>query len=105
MLYITPLSYVIQSHGLDHHLYADDTHIYIYLATPYTNYSLIQLRDSLQDVLHWINDCKLKLNTDKRKCIIIGTQKQRDKFNVFADTYPEQEFHTESLSTEFRNYL
>ena len=39
-LYTMPLSSVIQSHNLDHHLYADDTHIYIYLATPDSNRSI-----------------------------------------------------------------
>ena len=33
-LYTTPLTSVIQTHNLDHHLYTDDTHIYLYLAIP-----------------------------------------------------------------------
>ena len=40
----TPLSSVIQAHNLDHHLYADDTHIYLSLATTYINCSVNQLR-------------------------------------------------------------
>ena len=44
-LYTTPLSSVIQTHNLDHHLYGDDTQIYLSLATPDTNCSLNQLRD------------------------------------------------------------
>ena len=36
-LYTTPLSPVIQNHNFDHHLYADDKHIYISLATSDTN--------------------------------------------------------------------
>ena len=34
-LYTTPLSSVIQAHNLDHHLDADDTQIYLSLATGY----------------------------------------------------------------------
>ena len=33
-LYTTPLCPVIQSHSLDHHLYADKTETYVSLATP-----------------------------------------------------------------------
>ena len=64
-LYTTPLSSVIQNHNLDHHLYADDTHIYISLATSDTNRSLNQLSDCLQDIFLWMTDSKLKLNADK----------------------------------------
>ena len=32
--------HVIQTHNLDHHIYADDTQIYLSLATPNTNCSL-----------------------------------------------------------------
>ena len=34
ILYTTPLSSLTQSHNRDHHLYADDTHIYVSLTTP-----------------------------------------------------------------------
>ena len=53
-LYTTPLSSVIQSHNLDHHLYADDTQIYVSLTTPYTCCSLNYLRHCLQDVSLWM---------------------------------------------------
>ena len=42
-LYTTPLSSVIQNHNLDHHLYADYTHIYISLTTSDKSRSLNQL--------------------------------------------------------------
>ena len=66
-LYTTPLSSVIQTHNLDHHLYAEDTHtqIYLSLVTPDTNCSLNQLRDCLHDIFYWMTDSKLKLNANK----------------------------------------
>ena len=81
-LYTTPLSSVIQGHNLDHHLYADDTQIYISLTTPDACRSLNQLRDCLQDVL-WMKNCKLKLNANKTEFIIIGTVTQRAKLDGF----------------------
>ena len=57
-LYTTPFSSVIQTHNLDHHIYADDSRIFLSLATPDTNCSLNQLRDCLQNVFHWMTNSK-----------------------------------------------
>ena len=53
-LYTMQLSAVIKIHNLDHHVYVDDTHIYISLATTDTCRSINQLRGSLQDVSLWV---------------------------------------------------
>ena len=86
-LYTTPLSSVIQSHNLDHHVYADDTQIYVSLTTPDTCRSLNQLRDCLQDVSLWMKNSKLKLNADKTEFLIIGTSTQRAKLDGFFPTH------------------
>ena len=86
-LYTTPLSSVIQSHNLDHHLYADDTQIYVSLTTPDTCRSLNQLRDYLQDVSLGMKNSKLKLNADKTEFLIIGTSTQRAKLSGFFPTH------------------
>ena len=86
-LYTSPLSSVIQSHNLDHHLYADDTQIYVSLTTPDTCRSLNQLRDCLQDVSLWMKNSKLKLNADKTEFLIFGTSTQRAKLNGFFPTH------------------
>ena len=85
-LYTTPLCSVIQSHNLDHHLYADDTHIYVSLTTPDTCRSLSQFRDCLQDVSLWMKNSKLKQNADKTEFLIIGISTLRAKFDVFFPT-------------------
>ena len=72
-----------KNHNLDHHLYADDTHIYISLVTSDTNRSLNQLSDCLQDISLWVTDSKLKLNADKTEFLIIGTPKQCGKLDGF----------------------
>ena len=85
-IYTAPLSSVIQSHNLDHHLYADDTHIYMYLAALYTNRSLNQLSDCLHEMFQWMTDNKLKLNADKPEFLSIDTPKQRGKLDGFFPT-------------------
>ena len=86
-LYTTPLSSVIQGQNLDHHLYADDTQIYISLTTLDACRSLNQLRDCLQDVSLWMKNSKLKLNANKTEFIIIGTVTQRAKLDGFFPTH------------------
>ena len=83
-LHTTPLSSVIQSHNLDHHLYADDTQIYVSLTTTDSCLSLNQLRHCLQDVSLWMKNSKLKLNSDKTEFLIIGTSTQRVKLDGFS---------------------
>ena len=82
-LYTTPLS---KNHNLDHHLYADDTQIYISLATPDTNRSLNQISDCLHEIFLRMTDSKLKLSTDKTEFLIIGTPKQCGKLDRFFPT-------------------
>ena len=86
-LYTTPLNSVIQGHNLDHHLYPDDTQIYISLTTPDACRSLNQLRDCLQDVSLWMKNSKLKLNANKTVFFIIGTVTQRAKLDGFSPTH------------------
>ena len=49
-LYSTPLSSHTDSHKLDHHLYADDTQVYISLSIADTDLSLKTLRGCLSDI-------------------------------------------------------
>ena len=85
-LYTTPLSSLIHSHKLDHHLYADDTQVYISLSTADTDLSLKQLGDCLSDISGWMTNNKLRLNANKTDFIIIGTSRQRSKLTRFFPT-------------------
>ena len=74
-LYTTPLSSLIDSHKLDHHLYADDTQVYISLSTADTHLSLKQLGECLSDFFGLMANNKLRLNANKIDFIIIGTSR------------------------------
>ena len=89
------LSQVIANRNLSHHLYADDTQVYISLSQSNVQESLSTLSDCLTDILSWMESSKLKLNPDKTDLIIIGTKQQRNKvINHFpvkllgSDTFP-----------------
>ena len=87
-LYTTPLSSVISRHNICHHLYADDTQIYLSLSKTDPEMSLSLVQQCLQDVSDWMIPSKLKLNPDKTEFILIGTKAQRDKFkNISPQNY------------------
>ena len=95
-LYTVPLSSVIQSHNMDHHLHANDTHIYLSLTTPYICRSLNQPTDCHQGVSLWMKNSKLKLNADKAQFLIIVTSTQHTKLDGFSPT--ESEYRNIRLS-------
>ena len=79
-LYSTPLSYVIQRHNVKHHLYADNTQIYLSLSLKNPDISLEILTKCLQDMSSWMSSRKLKLNLDKTEFLLIGSKVQRENF-------------------------
>ena len=80
-LYTTPLSSVIQRHDVKHHLYADDTQIYLSLSLKNPELSFEILTKCLQDVSSWMTTRKLKLNPDKTEFLLIGSRVQRENFS------------------------
>ena len=78
-LYTAPLSHVIAEHDVEHHLYADDTHIYISPSGSEALESLTDLKSCVTDVFTWMTNSKLKLNPSKTEFIIIGSKKTKRK--------------------------
>ena len=79
-LYTTPLSAIISSSDINHHLYADDTQIYMSLSVSNAKESLEKLQHCLMGVSAWMTGSKLKLNPSKTEFLLIGTKLQREKF-------------------------
>jgi len=84
-LYTTPLSSLIHSDKLGHHLFPDDIQVYISLSTAETDLSLKQLGDCL-DISGWMTNNKFRLNANKTDFIIIGASRQRSKLIRFCPT-------------------
>ena len=113
-LYTTSLSQVIANRNLSHHLYADDTQVYISLSQSNGQESLSTLSDCLTDILSWMESSKLKLNPDKTDLIIIGTKQQRNKvINHFpvkllgSDTFPSDTVRNLDVifDSDFRQHI
>lgn len=79
-LYTTPLSTVIQSQSISHHLYADDSQLYVSFSSSDSVSSLNSLKCCLDSVLKWMPSNKLKLNPGKTEFLLIGHEQQRKKF-------------------------
>ena len=80
-LYTTPLSgAIIFSSDINHHIYADDTQIYMSLSVSNAKESLAKLQHCLMGLSAWMTGSKLKLDPSKTEFRLIGTKLQREKF-------------------------
>ena len=75
-------SQILTNHDVSHHMYADDTQVYIELSQSDTHKSISSLSDCLTDISLWMKSSKLKLNSDKTDFIMIGTKQQRHKLSI-----------------------
>ena len=80
-LYSTSISQIITTQDVSHHMYADDTHVYLELSQSDTHKSISILSDFLTDISLWMKSSKLMLNSDKTEFISIGTNQQRHKLS------------------------
>ena len=80
-LYTTSTSKILTTHDVSHHMYADDTQVYIELSQSDTHKSISSLSDCLTDISLWMKSSKVKLSYDKTEFIIIGTKQQRPKLS------------------------
>ena len=77
-LYTTPLSNIISNFNVTHHLYADDTQIYLALDHKNFDSSFAELTECLTCVQNWMAGVKLKRNPEKAEFIIIGDRQARE---------------------------
>ena len=64
-LHTTPLSRLISGHAIPHHLYADNSQLYISFSSGNSAAALNGLQSCLASVQSWMSTNKLKLNPDK----------------------------------------
>ena len=99
--YTTPLSTLTSTRSLNHHLYADDTQVFISFVpkTFIIAVSMVsQLQDTIFDISSWMTSNLLSLNPFKTEFMLIGlpqqislpTFKSLYNFNSFC---PQSRFH------------
>ena len=81
--YTTPISNIIhESDHIYHHLYADDTQVYISLTPGNAQTTFSTLQVCLSAVQSWMSKNMLKLNPDKTEFLLIGTENKRNKLSA-----------------------
>ena len=79
IMYTTPLSHLIQSHNTNHHLYADDTQLFISIKPSEFQNASASLRAVFQSISNWMSLNMLALNHSKTEFLLIGSPQQLSK--------------------------
>jgi hypothetical protein len=82
LLYATELFKIIADDGLNAHSYADDTQVYICTRADDAHSAVERFASCVQNIDHWMNCNRLKMNTDKTQIIWIGTRQQLAKIDI-----------------------
>ena len=115
-IYATPLRAIISIFDINHHIYADDTQIYMSLSVSIAKESLEKLQHCLMAVSAWMTGSKLKLNPRETEFLLIGTKLQREKLSnnfpcliLGQDTHPSASAKTLRVvfdsSLNFRKHI
>ena len=83
LIYTLPLGDIMREKGLQFHIYADDTQIYMSF-TPNINcisLSISRIEECIKAIEAWMLANRLKLNGDKTEMLIIGTHQQCRKLS------------------------
>ena len=81
IMYTTPLSTLISSPSLNHHLYADDTQLFFPFYPPNFDSSITHLQNALQQISSWMTANLLTPNSSKTEFLLIELKKHVDNIH------------------------
>ena len=108
-LYASKLFKIVETHLPNPHCYADDTQLYIAFRQGNDMEeiaALTAMESCIADVSQWMHMDKLKLNSDKTECLLIGTQQQLQKVSNISilsvgDSQIAPSYEVQNLGTWF----
>ena len=80
-MYTMPLSSILSTTSVNHHLYADDTQLFISFSPQAFSASVSQLQSAFSLVSTWMSANLLSLNPSKTEFLVIGLPQQISKLN------------------------
>ena len=81
ILYTTPLSTVISNSSANHHLYADDTQLFLSFSASDFSHNITHLERTISNISNWMSANFLSLNPSKTEFLIFGLPQQLSKLN------------------------
>jgi len=81
ILYTTPLSSLISDSSVGHHLFADDTQLFISFRAPEFSANILHLQNTIDLVSQWMSANLLSLNQSKTEFLLIGLPAQLSKIS------------------------
>ena len=73
-IYTLPVGIILDKHGINYHIYADDTQVYFFFNPNECDRALKSLSQCVSDVRSWMIQNKLKINDDKTEFLILTSQ-------------------------------
>ncbi len=84
-IYSSPIANIARKHGLQVHMYADDTQLYLPFKLNNVsdeNKCRLQIESCINDIKSWMTVNKLKLNDDKTELIIVTSKFHQSKHTI-----------------------
>ena len=95
--YVAPLAKLLQQRNMQHHMYADDTQLYVTFTPSEHTQALEQMEASVREVKIWLCDNRLVLNENKSEAIVIRSPNMRTPITISRVNICGQLVDTESV--------
>ena len=76
-----PIRSILCHHGIDYHIYADDTQLYIKFDLSDPSIALEKINLCISDIITWMIKNKLKINDSKTEFLVLTSSIFKQQFN------------------------